>query len=95
MLHHYTIWKLMRRRTSRQIESDGVRIVAEFLEDVIEDITANCELLLSYNGTKKSRISTDCVKSVIKDKSITYLSNVTGGNLKRKEKNNLHLPNEV
>lgn len=95
MLHHHTIWKLMRKYSQRQVESDSVEIVADYLEQTIANIIAECEKLLLYHGTKKTRISVDCVKSVIKDKRHTALSQTTGGNEKRKEENILHSPNEV
>jgi len=95
MLHHHTIWKLMRKYSQRQVESDSVEIVAEYLENAIADIIAECEKLLLYHGTKKTRISNDCVKSVKKKKKYTLLSQKTGGTEKRKGKNILHSPNEV
>lgn len=85
----------MRKYSQRQVESDSVGIVADYLENTIADIIAECEKLLLYHGTKKTRISVDCVKSVINGETYTLLSQKTGGNEKRKEENISHSPNEV
>ena len=97
MLHHHTIRKLMRKYSHRQVESDSVEIVADYLEKTIANIVSECESLLSYNGTKISRISSDTIKGVIKSENNVPLPVSTGGkgDIKRKGKKIPHLQNEV
>ena len=95
MLHHYTIWMLMRKHTNRQIQEDGVVELSKYLEKEIKTIVEESENLLEHNGTKNQRITAECIESVINNKYNYILSenkSKTGGKKEIKD-NILQLPN--
>lgn len=94
MLHYYTIWKIMRKYTNRQIQEDSVKEISLFLENVVKDIVEDSEKLLQYNGNKNQRITKDCVKAVINNGHDTFLPLSAGGTKKEKE-DIMHLQTEV
>jgi hypothetical protein len=63
--------------TNRQIESDSVDEVSRFLVNVVEYIVDESEKLLSYNATKNSRISSDCVRAIINSKREISLATIS------------------
>ena len=101
MIHHHTVWQLMRNHTQRQVGDGAVQELTEFINNSIDNFVKNvvdeCELLLLFNGIKTSRISSDTIKGVIKRKNNIPLPVSTGGkgDIKRKGKKISHLPNEV
>ena len=76
VLHRHTIWKLMRKYTSRQIESDSVDDVVRFLEVIVWYIVQRCETLLKCNATEKTRISRDCVRAILNSKREISFSSI-------------------
>lgn len=85
MLHNHSIWKTMRKYTTRQIQDEGVKETSHFLENVIKDIIEGSEKLLQYNGNKNQRITKDCIKAVIKSEYNTALPERVGGKKRKKD----------
>ena len=95
MLHHYTIWMLMRKHTNRQIQKESVVELLKYLEKEVEIVTKDAENRLKYNGTKNQRITAECIESIINNKYNYILSenkSKTGGKKEIKD-NILQLPN--
>jgi hypothetical protein len=87
MLHHHTIWNLMRQYTHRQVEPGSVDDVCIFLEEVVRYIIEESEKLLKFNGTKTSRISCDSVRPILNSRSnITFAAMNRRRNQQKKKK---------
>jgi hypothetical protein len=86
MLHHHTVWNLMRKYTQRQVEPDSVDDVCIFLEEIVRYIVEESEKLLKYNGTKTSRISCDCVRPILNSRRNITFAAINGRRNKQKKK---------
>ena len=95
MIKHHTIWNIMRKYTPRQIDNRCLPLISNFLESIIKDIVIESESILRIHTKNNHRLSSDCIKAIINNKSDTILPNQAGGVLKETQIDNLHLPEVV